>query len=358
MEEKDKNLVQETSENATLTEQMEEEREFLSDKAKIMSPGRLVAKRFFRSKLSVIGLVILIALYVLSFVGPWFTGYHYSEIDQNPGNIKYTMEYVEDGDYWQILEDIPTQNLNDPPSSRHWLGTDGKGRDVLTRTFWGGRISMTLGFVVILLEGLIGIVLGGIAGYFGKWVDQLIMRIVDIFMCVPTFPIMLIAGTLLDAYEINGMSRIYWLMLVLTIFGWAGISPFVGGFPYRLGGYCPFGARSDTHVERAGVHDCGGGDGTVYVKKDIQAPDSQRHAAAYCFHDDGTGRNYHFGSHAQLSGTRRSGALRFLGNNDKRHQGYGKRGLSDCISMDSARNLYHTRCAGLQLCRRRLARRF
>ena len=208
---------------------MEEEREFLSDKAKIMSPGRLVAKRFFRSKLSVIGLVILIALYVLSFVGPWFTGYHYSEIDQNPGNIKYTMEYVEDGDYWQILEDIPTQNLNDPPSSRHWLGTDGKGRDVLTRTFWGGRISMTLGFVVILLEGLIGIVLGGIAGYFGKWVDQLIMRIVDIFMCVPTFPIMLIAGTLLDAYEINGMSRIYWLMLVLTIFGWSGIARLVRG---------------------------------------------------------------------------------------------------------------------------------
>lgn len=80
MEEKDKNLVQETSENATLNEQMEEEREFLSDKAKIMSPGRLVAKRFFRSRLSVVGLVILIALYVLSFVGPWFTGYHYSEI--------------------------------------------------------------------------------------------------------------------------------------------------------------------------------------------------------------------------------------------------------------------------------------
>ena len=109
------------------------------------------------------------------------------------------------------------------------MGTDGKGRDVLTRTFWGGRISMTLGFVVILLEGIIGIVLGGIAGYFGKWVDQLIMRIVDIFMCVPTFPIMLIAGTLLDAYEINGMSRIYWLMLVLTIFGWSGIARLVRG---------------------------------------------------------------------------------------------------------------------------------
>lgn len=103
MEEKDKNLVQETSENATLNEQMEEEREFLSDKAKIMSPGRLVAKRFFRSRLSVVGLVILIALYVLSFVGPWFTGYHYSEIDQNPGNIKYSFNYVSDGDYYLIL---------------------------------------------------------------------------------------------------------------------------------------------------------------------------------------------------------------------------------------------------------------
>lgn len=232
MEEKDKDLIQEASENnATMQEQMEEEREFLSDKAKIMSPGRVVAKRFFRSKLSVIGLVILITLYVLSFIGPLFTGYHYSEIDQNPGIVKYTTEHIsgEDYDYWQVLEDIPTQNLNCPPNSKHWLGTDGKGRDVLTRTLYGGRISMTLGFVVIFLEGIIGIILGGIAGYFGKWVDQLIMRIVDIFMCVPTFPIMLIAGTLLDAYEINSMSRIYWLMLVLTIFGWSGIARLVRG---------------------------------------------------------------------------------------------------------------------------------
>lgn len=235
MEEKDKNLFEETSENitgnASLEAEAAEEREFLSDKVKIMSPGRLVAKRFFRSKLSVIGLGILIALYFLSFVGPLFTGWSYKEIDGDPGNIKYSFEFIgteEDG-YYKVLEDIPTQNLNDPPSWKHLLGTDNKGRDVLTRTFFGGRISMTLGFIVIILEAIIGVILGGLAGYFGKWVDQLIMRVVDIFMCIPSLPIMLIAGTLLDAYEVNGMSRIYWLMLVLTFFGWSGIARLVRG---------------------------------------------------------------------------------------------------------------------------------
>ena len=57
--------------------------------------------------------------------------------------------------------------------------------DILTRLMYGGRISLMIGFVVVILETIIGVVLGGLAGYFGKWVDMLIMRIVDIFYCIP-----------------------------------------------------------------------------------------------------------------------------------------------------------------------------
>ena len=64
---------------------------------------------------------------------------------------------------------------------QHWLGTDGNGMDMLTRLMYGGRVSLIIGFIVVIISGALGIIMGGIAGYFGKWVDNLIMRIVDVF---------------------------------------------------------------------------------------------------------------------------------------------------------------------------------
>ena len=88
-------------------------------------------------------------------------------------------------------------NILADPSGKHWLGTDAQSYDVLTRLMYGGRISLTIGFVVVILETIIGVLLGGLAGYFGGWVDGLIMRIVDIFNCIPTLPILLIASMVL-----------------------------------------------------------------------------------------------------------------------------------------------------------------
>ena len=63
--------------------------------------------------------------------------------------------------------------------------------DVLTRLMYGGKISLVIGFIVVLLETVIGVIMGGIAGYFGKWVDMVIMRIVDVFNCIPFLPLLL-----------------------------------------------------------------------------------------------------------------------------------------------------------------------
>lgn len=115
------------------------------------------------------------------------------------------------------------------PSKEHWLGTDVNGMDILTRLMYGGRISLMIGFVVILIEVVIGVVLGGFAGYFGGWVDNLIMRLVDIFNCIPTWPILIIIGSIMDAQQIDATMRIYMMMLVLGLLGWPGVARMVRG---------------------------------------------------------------------------------------------------------------------------------
>lgn len=219
----------------------EEETERLEDRVKTLSPGRLVAKRFFRSKLSMIGLVTLIVLFVFSFAGPllqYFTPFVWGqdEVDRSPGKIveiNRPIEYKDlDGETITAYEYSATPNsfnFDAPVSATHWLGTDMNGYDVFSRLMYGGRISLTLGFVVVILETLLGVVLGGLAGYFGKWVDQLIMRIVDIFNCIPTLPIMLIISYMLDANEIADMPKLYIMMALLTLIGWAGIARMVRG---------------------------------------------------------------------------------------------------------------------------------
>ena len=115
------------------------------------------------------------------------------------------------------------------PSKTHLLGTDGAGMDIMTRLMYGGRISLIIGFVVVILETIIGVILGGLAGYFGKWVDMVIMRIVDIFYCIPTWPILIILGAIMDSYQIGPKVRIYFMMIVLAVLGWPFITRIVRG---------------------------------------------------------------------------------------------------------------------------------
>ena len=208
-----------------------------SDTLKILSPGRLVLKRFFRSKLSITGLIVLIFLFLFSFVGPIFSKWGEIEVDTSYGKTEFSAIAIEfkapdDTVYtaYAVTETQLTQNIYGPISGDHWLGTDDKGMDVMTRLMYGGRVSLSLGFVVVFLSVIIGIILGGLAGYFGGWVDMLIMRIVDIFMCVPTMPIMLIASAVIDSWpNFNQDYRIYALMIFMTLFSWSGTARMVRG---------------------------------------------------------------------------------------------------------------------------------
>jgi len=115
------------------------------------------------------------------------------------------------------------------PSAKHILGTDGDGFDVFSRIMYGGRVSLIVGFVVVILETILGVIMGGIAGFFGGWVDTLIMRLVDIFYCIPTMPIMIILASLFDQLQMPPYNRLFWMMVVLGILGWSGIARLVRG---------------------------------------------------------------------------------------------------------------------------------
>ena len=119
--------------------------------------------------------------------------------------------------------------IYEKPSSEHILGTDANGMDVLARIMYGGRISLLVGFVVVIIEMFIGVIMGGIAGYFGGWIDNLIMRLVDIFYCIPSMPILIITGALFDSLEMNYKTRLVWMMAILGFLGWAGVARMVRG---------------------------------------------------------------------------------------------------------------------------------
>ncbi|MDE6260643.1 MAG: ABC transporter permease [Oscillospiraceae bacterium] len=144
---------------------------------------------------------------------------------------EYTMTYDPAKLLYSVMEDTPTQVYDKyaPPSRIHLLGTEGNGMDVLTRLMYGGRVSLIIGFIVIIIETSIGVVMGGISGYFGSWVDNLIMRIVDIFYCIPSMPLMIILGSAMDAMRVDPQIRMLYLMLLLGFLGWPGIARLVRG---------------------------------------------------------------------------------------------------------------------------------
>ncbi len=210
--------------------------ESLNDRVRVLSPGMMVAKRFFRSKLSIIGLAMLVALFLISFIGPVFSKWSKNGepvVDTTLANeivFVQKTEYEVDGEIFETYEiTVTSTNGRAAPSWEHWLGTNDVGEDLFTNLMLGGRISLTIGFVVIILETIIGVVLGGLAGYFGGWVDNLIMRIVDILSCIPTIPIMLILSATLTGWGILDIRRLYYMMIVLTLFGWTGTARLVRG---------------------------------------------------------------------------------------------------------------------------------
>lgn len=149
----------------------------------------------------------------------------------NTATAEYDLEFKAATNSWQILQEKSSRQYDQYsfPNMKHWLGTDMYGMDMLTRLMYGGRVSLLIGFIVIIIETVIGVIFGGISGYFGGWVDNLIMRIVDIFYCIPSMPVIIILGAAMDASRVDPTVRMIYLMLILGFLGWAGIARLVRG---------------------------------------------------------------------------------------------------------------------------------
>jgi peptide/nickel transport system permease protein len=170
---------------------------------KVQTPWSMAFKQFRRNKLAIVGVVIIVILVIFCFYGPVFSKFPLLKTDI-------------------IL-------AKEKPSIDHILGTDGSGRDIFTRLMYGGRISITVGFIVVLIEILIGATIGGIAGYYGGKIDNMLMRVVDIFLSLPFLPVVIILGAVMSDLNIVPQTRIYFVMLIIGVLGWPTMARLVRG---------------------------------------------------------------------------------------------------------------------------------
>lgn len=151
--------------------------------------------------------------------------------DENGEEQTLNISYNPSDKTWSVTQGKETYVYDRyaSPSKTHWLGTDTNGMDMLTRLMYGGRVSLVIGFIVVFIAAFLGVILGGISGYFGSWVDNLIMRIVDVFYCIPSTPLIIILGAAMDAMQVDPMIRMLYLMLILGFLSWPSIARLVRG---------------------------------------------------------------------------------------------------------------------------------
>ncbi|TVP84565.1 MAG: ABC transporter permease [Alkalicoccus sp.] len=158
--------------------------------AKKQSPWSIARRKLLHNKLAMISLAFLVLVTALAYMAPWVTGY-------DPGRV-----------------DIMSRNLQ--PGEGHLLGTDSSGRDIWTLLMYGARTSLTIGFVATITVILIATVIGSTAGYFGGWVDSVLMRFTDFVM---NFPFLVFVIVLASIFRDAG---IWALIIVLSVLSWTG----------------------------------------------------------------------------------------------------------------------------------------
>lgn len=153
-------------------------------------------RRLRRNKAAMVGLVILTVMTIGSIFIPMFSEYKFDQA-------------------------IFTES-SQPPSAKHWFGTDDIGRDLFVRVWTGGRISLTIGIVAAALNLIIGVLYGGIAGYLGGWIDDIMMRVVEIVWGIPDLLLFILMMLILEP----GMKAI---IIVLAMVNWIGMARLVRG---------------------------------------------------------------------------------------------------------------------------------
>lgn len=158
-------------------------------------------RRFRKNKLAVLGIIIIILLAVMAFIGTPISGESYDKTN--------------------------LMNANKSPTLDHWFGTDNLGRDVFARTWYGAKISLFIGLMASLIDLVIGVIWGALAGFFGGKVDEYLMRIADILYGVPYLLVVILLMVI--------MPKGLWTMIIaMTITGWISMARIVRGQVMQL----------------------------------------------------------------------------------------------------------------------------
>ncbi len=157
---------------------------------------QMVWRRFKRHRLAMAGLIFLIFVMTIALLAPWVATHDYSKMD--PGN---TLQ---------------------PPSKAHWFGTDKIGRDLFSRMVWGGRISLSVGFIAAGVSVVVGTIVGALAGYFGGIVDDILMRFTEIMMSFPSIFLLLTIVAVVERSIVN-------IMIVIGLTSWPSLARLVRG---------------------------------------------------------------------------------------------------------------------------------
>ena len=144
---------------------------------------------------------------------------------------KYYLRFFKGGEEYKFLGLIP-MNLHlvsvEPEGRLFLLGTDINGRDVFSRILFGGRISLTIGFLALFISFPLGMIYGGVSGYLGGFVDNIMMRISEAIMSIPSFYLLIILAAILPA-NMTSIQRFALIVVILALIGWAGFSRVVRG---------------------------------------------------------------------------------------------------------------------------------
>lgn len=172
-----------------------------SDADKILRPNMTywqdAWRRLKQNKVAIVSLVVLILIAIMTIVGPFMTKFAYDAIDTNAVNAN--------------------------PNATHWFGTDLLGRDMFARVWRGGRISMIIGLVGAFCDTVIGVLYGGIAGYFGGFVDDIMMRIVEILNSIPYLIVVILISLM---FPNSGVGSV---IIAMAITGWCSMARLVRG---------------------------------------------------------------------------------------------------------------------------------
>jgi len=155
---------------------------------------KVFLKRYAQNRLALVGTILVLSLFLISAASAWLSPYDPDKPD-------------------------PRNRLK-PPSREHVLGTDSLGRDVLSRMIWGARVSLKVGFVAVGLATSIGLILGAVAGYYGGWVDSMVMRLCDLMLCFPSMFLILAVIAILEP-------SIWNVMAVIGLTSWMGVARLV-----------------------------------------------------------------------------------------------------------------------------------